>query len=186
MALRKALTYSKWYARPYTRVSKKKSKSYIKVVPHNKVVKYNLGNIKAFIEGKYPFFIRLITNENIQIRDTAIEAGRQLLVKQLDEKLPNMYYLEIKIHPHHILRNNKMAAGAGADRLSSGMSQSFGSVEGRAAIVKKNHNIFIIHTENDAHARVARDIMTMVKAKLPCSAKIIFEHTPVTIPVTAK
>ena len=178
MALRKALTYSKRYARPYTRVSRAKSKSYIKVVPHNKVVRYNFGNVQSFIAGKYSFAIRLITDENIQIRDTAIEASRQLLVKYLDEKLPNMYYLEIKVHPHHILRNNKMAAGAGADRLSSGMSQSFGTVEGRAAIVKKGHNVFIIHTENDAHARIARDTMQMVKAKLPCRAKIIFEHAP--------
>ena len=176
MALRKALTYSKKYARPYTRVSRAKSKSYIKVVPNNKVVRYNFGNVKAFIDKKYPFSIRLISDEDIQIRDTAIEAGRQLLVKYLDEKLPNMYYLELKVHPHHILRNNKMAAGAGADRLSSGMSQSFGTIEGRAAIVKEGSNVFIIHAENDSHAKIARDIMQRVKAKLPCRAKIIFEH----------
>ena len=175
MALRKALTYSKKYARPYTRVSRAKSKSYIKVVPQNKVVKYSLGNIKAFHEGKFPFTIRLISEEQIQIRDNALESGRQLLVKYLDEKLPTIYYLELKVHPHHIQRNNKTAAGAGADRLSSGMSRSFGNVEGRAAIVKAGQDVFVIHIENDTNARVAREIMQMVKSKLPCRAKIIFE-----------
>ena len=55
MGLRKALAYSKKKVRPYTRKSKIKSKAYIKVIPHNKIVKYNLGNIQAFNEGKLKF-----------------------------------------------------------------------------------------------------------------------------------
>lgn len=175
MALRKALTYSKRYARPYTRVSRAKAKAYIKVVPHNKVVKYSVGNLKAFQEGKFPFVLRLMASEPCQIRDNALEASRQLLTKQFDEQLPNTYFLELKVHPHHIQRNNKAAAGAGADRLSSGMSRAFGTIEGRAAIVHAGADIFVIHCENESAARIVREGLRMTKAKLPCGTTLRFE-----------
>ena len=175
MALRKALTYSKRYARPYTRVSRAKGKSYIKVVPPNKVVKYTVGNSKAFYDNKFTFVVTMVAAQPSQIRDNALEAARQFMTKVFDEKLPNNYYLEVKSQPHHILRNNKTAAGAGADRLSSGMRHSFGIVEGRAAIVKAGAPIFVAHCENDAAARIIREAMHMVKAKLPCGVRLLFE-----------
>ena len=88
MALRKALAYSKRPARPYTRKSRSKSKSYVKVVPHNKIVKYNLGNFQAFNEGKFKYILRFISEEKIQIRDNALESCRTLVNKVLDEKIP--------------------------------------------------------------------------------------------------
>lgn len=175
MALRKALTYSKKYARPYTRVSRNKSKAYIKVVPANKIVKYHLGNVRAYNDGKYPYIIHLVSEENVQVRDNALEACRMLIVKQLDLKLPGQYYIEIKAHPHHILRNNKMAAGAGADRLSSGMTRSFGIVEGRAALIKAKNDILIVACETEAQSRLIREELIPVKAKVPCKTTIRFE-----------
>ena len=175
MAVRKALAYSKRYARPYTRVSRAKGKSYIKVVPHNKVVKYTMGNIKAHNEGKYSFVLHLNSKESAQVRDLAIEAARQVLTKTLDVALPNLYYLEVKVHPHHLLRNNKTAAGAGADRMSSGMSRSFGEIEGRAAFVNAGKDIFVIHCADENGTRKAREALRMAKSKLPCATGILFE-----------
>lgn len=175
MALRKALAYSRRYARPNTRTSRVKGKAYIKVVPNNKVVKYNLGNQKAHMEGKFPLKLTMISEESLQIRDNAIEAARMLMTKQLDERLPAMYYMELKIHPHHILRNNKTAAGAGADRLSSGMSRSFGTVEGRAAMVRAGSPIFIVYCADENAARNVREAFQMTKAKLPCATRLLFE-----------
>lgn len=175
MALRKALAYSKKYARPYTRTSRVKGKAYIKVVPHNKVVKYNLGNQKGYEEGKFLFKLMMLSEEPAQIRDNAIEASRMLLTKQLDEQLPNAYYFEVKIHPHHILRNNKTAAGAGADRMSTGMSRSFGDIEGRAALVRGGQVLFIIYCENEQAARIVRESFRMTKSKLPCGTRVVFE-----------
>lgn len=182
MALRKALTYSKKYARPYTRVSRAKGKSYIKVVPQNKVVKYTAGNQKAFHEGKYPIAMRMIVGQSVQIRDNAIEASRQFLTKVLDEKLPNTYYLQVKVHPHHLLRNNKMAAQAGADRLSSGMSRSFGNIEGRAAIVRSGSDIFVVWCADENAARVAREAMGMIKSKIPGRVNV---RTEKSLPIKA-
>jgi len=47
MALRKGSAYSKRYARPYTRKSKKRSKSYIKTVPNSRIVKFQMGDTKG-------------------------------------------------------------------------------------------------------------------------------------------
>ena len=174
-SLRKASAYSKKKVRPYTRKSKNKSKAYIKVIPHNKIVKYNLGNIKAFNDGNLKFHLNLISDEKVQIRDNALESGRLIINKNLEKRIPNQFYLEIKVYPHHILRNNKTAAGAGADRLSSGMTHSFGVVEGRAAIVKAGKEIFFVATDTEQNSRIAREVLSMVKAKIPCKSRIIFE-----------
>ena len=80
MALRKGSAYSKRYARPYTRVSKKRTKSYIKTVPNSKIVKFKMGDIKGFDAGKYPIQIHVISKENCQVRDNSIEAVRQFLI----------------------------------------------------------------------------------------------------------
>lgn len=179
MALRKALTYSKKYARPYTRVSRAKGKAYIKVVPPNKVVKYQIGNIKAHIAGTYTFKLTMISNEPILVRDTAIEAARQLLTKQLDTKLPNAYYLEVKVHPHHILRNNKTAAGAGADRMSTGMSRAFGDIEGRAAMVRAGGPLFAVSCEHEPGTRIIREALNTARSKLPCATRLVFQKVAV-------
>ncbi len=176
MALRKALAYSKKKARPYTRISRKKSKAYIKSVPYSKIVKFSGGDEKAFREGKHVYNIKLIAEEWSQVRDNALEAGRMLITKFLDEKIPGQYFFVVKVHPHHFLRENKSAAAvAGADRISTGMTQSFGVVIGRAAMVKAGQEIFFVSTANEKAARVAKEALESVKAKVPCKTRILFE-----------
>lgn len=173
-SLRKASAYSKKRVRPYTRRSKNKSKNYIKVSPHNKIVKYNLGNIEGYNAGKFKNKVSFIADEKVQIRDNAIEAGRLVVNKTLERSIPKQFYFVIKIYPHHILRNNKTASGAGADRLSSGMKHSFGVIEGRAAIVNPGKEIFVVYTETEQGAREARRAMVMCKPKMPCRTRIVF------------
>jgi large subunit ribosomal protein L10e len=177
MGLRKASSYSKKYARPYTRNSRKKSKAYIKTIPHVKVAKFSIGNLKDFREGKHKFLVRLVSAEKVQIRDTALEAGRMHVHKILDEQLPGEYFFAVKVHPHHFLRNNKTSGVAGADRMSSGMgSNPFGIIEGRAAMVPAGKDIFFITCKDEKGARVIRAAVESVKAKMPCAAKVTFEQ----------
>ena len=175
MAIRKASSYSQKKARPFTRNSRNKSKSYIKTVPQNKVVKYHIGSQKDYREGKHKYAVRMISEGRSQMRDNALEAARQFLTKSLDEQALGQYYLAVKVFPHHLLRENKTAAGAGADRMSSGMTHSYGIVIGRAAIVKPGQDVFFISCTTDKIARIARDSLSAVKAKMPCKMTIIFE-----------
>ena len=95
--------------------------------------------------------------------------------KLLDQNALGQYYFAVKVYPHHILRENKTAAGAGADRLSSGMKHSYGISIGRAAIVNAGKEIFFVSCENEKAARVARDALQQIKAKVPCRSRIFFE-----------
>jgi|SRR3989338_1025553 len=173
MALRKALSYSKKVVRPYTRNSRSKARAYVKTVPGNKIAKFTMGNFADYRDGKHPFSMTLESDEGVQIRDNALEAARMLLNKDLDEGAPGQYYLELKVYPHHMQRENKSAGGmAGADRISTGMTQSFGIVIGRAAIVRPGQVLFFISCQNEKAARLAREALGKVRAKVPCKTSI--------------
>ena len=175
MAIRKASAYSHKYARPYTRNSRKKNKAFIRTIPHVKVAKFTLGDLKGFREGKHKFVVRLVAVAPVQIRDTAIEAGRMHVHKIVEAKMLGEYYFSVKIHPHHFLRNNKTSGVAGADRLSTGMSHSFGVIEGRAALVPAGNDIFYLSCKDERGARIIRDAMESIKAKMPGATKVVFE-----------
>ena len=174
-SLRKASAYSKKKVRPFTRKSKKRQKSFIKTVPGLKLAKFQSGNQKAFKQGKFNYVVRLISMENVQVRDNALEACRMFVNKMMDKNALGQFYLQVKVYPHHILRENKTAAGAGADRLSSGMKHSFGITIGRAAIVSAGKEIFYVSCENEKAARAARDALSQIKPKIPGKTKISFE-----------
>ncbi|MBU0466938.1 MAG: 50S ribosomal protein L16 [Nanoarchaeota archaeon] len=175
MALRKASSYSKKRVRPYTRKSSKRKKAYIKAIPVLKIVKYNMGDKKGFTDGKHKYNVTLVSTEKAQMRDNALESCRTTINKTLDKEIPGNYYFIIKVYPHHILRENKTAAGAGADRLSSGMKHSFGVAAGRAAIINKGKEIFFVSCTTEKAARVVRAALTKVKPKVPFKNRIVFE-----------
>ncbi|MBU1082568.1 MAG: 50S ribosomal protein L16 [Spirochaetes bacterium] len=172
MALRKGSAYSKRYARPYTRVSKKRAKSYIKAVPNSRIVKFKMGDITGFDDGKYPIQLHVFSKETCQIRDNSIEAVRQFLNRFIQIKIGKEFYLEVKIFPHHILRENKMLTGAGADRMQTGMSRAFGKTMGRAALVKPNQTLFIIGVKTKKEEAEARKLIRSIKARLACKTSI--------------
>jgi large subunit ribosomal protein L10e len=172
MALRKGSAYSKRYARPYTRNSKKRAKSYIKTIPNSRIVKFKMGDIKGFDNRKYPIVLEIKSKENCQVRDNSIEAIRQFFNRFIQKKLGKEFYLEVKVYPHHILRENKMLTGAGADRMQTGMSRAFGKTMGRAALVKVNQTLFVIGIKTFKQEVDARKLISSIKARIPCKLKI--------------
>jgi large subunit ribosomal protein L10e len=174
-SLRKASSYSKKKVRPYTRKSGKRKKAFIKTVPASKIVKFQMGSSADFRKGKHKYLVRFVCSEKVQIRDNALEACRTLLNKHLDKHIQGQYFFAIKVYPHHILRENKTAAGAGADRLSSGMKHSFGVTMGRAAIVNPGTEVFFISVSNERTARVAREAISKAKPKIPCKGRVVTE-----------
>mgnify|MGYP005670255879 FL=1 len=168
MALRKASAYSKRFARPFTRKSKKRTKSYIKTVPNSRIVKFKMGDISGFNKGEFPIVLNAISKEQIQIRDNSIEAVRQYFNRFLQLRVGKEFYLEVKVYPHHVLRENKMLTGAGADRMQTGLSRAFGKTIGRAAFVKPGQAIFCIGVKTQKHEIEARKLIRSAKARMPC------------------
>ena len=168
--LRKASAYSKKIVVPYTRVSKKRGKSYIKTVPPQKIVKFLMGKGKNL-----PLILKVIADENCQIRDNALESCRQFINKKLEKALVGNYIFKVVPFPHHIQRENKMLTGAGSDRMQTGMQLSYGKAVGKAAIVKKGSPIFYLELPNIKGVQIARDAIKKIKSKLPCRIKILEE-----------
>ncbi len=173
--LRKANAYSKRIVVPYTRVSKKKGKSYVKSVPHQKVVKFTMGKPSLFNGGKLPHQLTLVTTENIQIRQNAFEACRQFLNKKLDKELSGQYFFKIVPFSHHIQRENKMLTGAGADRMQTGMQLSYGKAVNKSAILKPNGKIFFVAVQTPKAVSFVRQTFKQLKSKLPCKTKILYD-----------
>jgi large subunit ribosomal protein L10e len=149
--------------RAYTRKSKFKRKSYIKTVPVSKIVRYSMGTAT----NDYKYEVNLSTTERIQVRDNAIESARIVSNRQLENKLGKTeYYFRIRTYPHHILRENKMLVGAGADRMQTGMQQSFGRVVGIAVQLKKDQKIFSVYV-NKSGLEAARDSLKAAIRRLP-------------------
>ncbi len=85
---------------------------------------------------------------------------------------PN-FYLKINVYPFHVIRENKMLAMAGADRLQQGMRLSFGVPSGRAARILKPGTVIMhleVENKNLAHAKEA---LRRAASKLPLPTRIV-------------
>jgi large subunit ribosomal protein L10e len=120
--------------KPYTRQSRKKPrKGYVKGVPDKKIHRFETGNKKR----KFELFAELIVENPVQIRHNALEAARISASKHLNNTVgAESYLLKVLVYPHHVIRENALATGAGADRFQTGMRKAFGKPVSTAAQVK--------------------------------------------------
>lgn len=168
MPVRKASAYSKKKPIVYTRKSKITQKSYIKMIPPQKIVKFNMGDYKGFEQGKYKYKVSLDVMENVQVRDLALEAMRQSLLKDLADGLATNFFMRCNVYPHNILRNNRIfSGGSKGERIQTGMQKSFGSPEGRAATVRRGKSIFSIYFNGEENIPKVREYYRKVKPKMP-------------------
>ncbi len=142
--LRKGHCYTR-VKRAYTRKSKYKKKNFIKTIPTNKIIRYDMGELSK----KFPYRVDLITKQPIQIRHNSIESCRQIVNRHLIKLVGQDFMFKIRVYPHHVIRENKMLTGAGADRMQTGMQRAFGSPTGVAAQLKKNQILFSVKVEKD-------------------------------------
>jgi large subunit ribosomal protein L10e len=138
----------------WTRFSRRKpKKSFIKSMPHADLHQFRMGVMKP----DYDCVMTLRSEEPIILRDNAIESARQSSNKHLEKMTAGAYYLMVRVYPHHVIRENKMIAGAGADRLQKGMRQSFGRPMDRAARLGAGTPLFTVYSykANAEHMKLA-------------------------------
>lgn len=169
MGLRPGKCYRR-FERPYTRQSTRvPKKGYVKGVPGSKVTQFETGK-----KMDYDKTFLLISDNNVQIRHNALESARVIAAQTL-EKMTGKdaeYFMKIRVYPHHVLRENALATGAGADRFQQGMRQSFGKPIGTAARVHKNQAIFEIRVGKQ-HEAAAMLALKKAIYKLPTTCKIV-------------
>ena len=155
---------------------------YIRGTPNPKVSKFNMGDLAVH----FPVQVHLVGRERVQIRHNALESARVSANKVLFEKYGETgYRLQLRPYPHIILRENKMIATAGADRLQEGMRRAFGKPTGRAARVEDGQTIISIHVNQDG-VETAKKACEVASSKLPMKTRVIVEHEMASEPAQAQ
>ena len=148
--------YRKGNGQPYTR------KEYIKGKPQIKITKFQGGPL-----ADYDYSVQLLINEKIQITHMAIESTRLTANKTLEKTTGETgYFSKLRIYPHVLLRENKMIAAAGADRLQEGMRRAFGKAVSLAARVKRGQCIMELQVKKE-HLEAAKKALKSACVKLP-------------------
>jgi large subunit ribosomal protein L10e len=144
-------------------------KEYMGGIPNSRLTQFVMGNKTA----TFPVTVSLVVKEQCQIRHTSLEAARITVNRTMEKRIGQTNYrLRIRVFPHMILRENKQATGAGADRVSQGMRASFGKIVSIAARVKKNQTIIDLETDakNIQQAKIA---LRKAGMKLPSPCHIV-------------
>lgn len=132
-------------------------------------MRYDMGSDAK----KYAWQLDLVAKSDLQIRDRAIESARQTTNRHLESKLGKKEFkFKVMMYPHHILRENPLASGAGADRMSTGMKHSFGKPIGVAARCRKGQTLFRLLVQKK-HLEAGRDALKKAGYKVPCSVKMV-------------
>lgn len=169
MPLRPGHCYRHFSGPPYTRLE------YIHGAPYVTIPKFEMGATSAAARARFDTVVKLVAKESGQIRMNALEAARQMALKYLTKVLGEQnFYLKLVKYPHHVLRENKMLAMAGADRLQEGMRLAFGDPVGRAARVYAGDVVFLVEVE-ERNVEHAKEAMKRAASKLSLPMRIVVE-----------
>ncbi|MCD6094966.1 MAG: 50S ribosomal protein L16 [Thermoprotei archaeon] len=165
MPLRPGRCYRRIKGPPYTRLE------YISSIPPVNIAKFEDGDP----HGNFDITLHLVVLEDGQIRSNALEAARVIATRYLSTEVGSQnYFFKLRVFPHHILRENKMIAGAGADRLQDGMRLAFGTPIGRAARVRRGQEVITIRTRRQ-FIEQAKEALRRAASKLPLPCKIVIQ-----------
>ncbi|MFX1378870.1 MAG: 50S ribosomal protein L16 [Promethearchaeota archaeon] len=165
--------YSKWSRRPFQyKRSANRRREYARGGAQSKIQRYWGGNKEAPWEN-FDLVVGLKVNNQIQISSNALEAIRITINGALQKYLGRQNYrLRIRPKPFQKYRENRMLAFAGADRVQSGMRNSFGRSTGVCARVKAGQIIAEVGT-NLRNLSLVRDRMRVASMKISSACQIV-------------
>src|ERR671933_1558990 len=153
----KGVNYRETRGMPYVR------REYIAGKPQLKIARFSSGQAS----NNYDYKIELIATEKIQVRHNALEAARLAANKRMAQAGETSFFSMLRIYPHVILRENKMIATAGADRLQEGMRRAFGKSTGLAARGKPGQVVFEARVAA-SNLKLAKEGFKIASSKLGC------------------
>lgn len=136
-----------------------------------------MARIQQFESGDrarvFPVRVALLGEERCQIRHTAMESARVTMTRYIEKMTgKGNFHVKFRIFPHHVLRENKQATGAGADRVSQGMRQAFGKPIGTAARVEVGQALVEIGVEAKDFQH-AKEALRKASYKFPTPSRIV-------------
>ena len=145
-------------------------KEFVGGVPASRITQFDMGNKTA----KFPLQLSLVANEACQVRHNSLEAARISANRAMEKYVgATNYRLKVRVYPHVIIRENKQATGAGADRVSQGMRASYGKNVGTCARLQPDQIVMTIDTmkQHMLHAKKALRKAGM-KLSTPCRVNL--------------
>ena len=145
-------------------------KEYMGGIPTSRITQFVLGNKTA----KFPVLLSLTSNERCNIRHNALESARVTINRAMEKRVgPQNFRVVIRVYPHVVLRENKQATGAGADRVSQGMRAAYGKNVGTAAEVQADQIIMTVET-TEQFIQASKEALRKAGMKLPspCSVNL--------------
>src|SRR5687767_11164151 len=158
--------YKQIKSQSYTR------REYMGGVPGARITQFDLGDKN----GKFNVVVSLVAGERAAIVHNALEsmrvAANRVMLKNCGA---SGYHLKVRVYPHEVLRENKQASGAGADRVSQGMRQSFGKAIGTAARVDVDQPILTVRVTPERFQFV-KEAFRKANTKLPIPTRLVIEQ----------
>jgi large subunit ribosomal protein L10e len=159
----KGVNYREPRGMPYVR------REYIAGKPQIKIARFSSGQSK---ENYYDYKLELLATERIQIRHNALESARLAANKTMARAGDTSFFSSLKVYPHVLLRENKMIATAGADRLQEGMRRAFGKATGLAARIQVIYEAYV----TSSNLALAKEAFKVASSKLGCPIIVRVTH----------
>ena len=138
------------------------NKKFAPGAPNPKVARFTTGKFRA----DYDYQFKLVSEGKLQIRHNALEAARVAASKKVALVGEENFLLKVVTYPHLVLRENKMIATAGADRLQEGMRKAFGKPIGLAARVNIGSVVLELSVKAENFEK-GKEAMWAAATKLP-------------------
>ena len=165
--------YSKWTRRPFQyKRSSNRRREYARGGAQSKIVRF-WGGDKSIPWENWELVVGLKVDKQIQISSNALEAVRVTINSALQKSLGRTNFrFRVRPKPFQKYRENRMLAFAGADRVQSGMRNSFGRSTGVCARVKAGSIVCDVGISLK-DLNVVRDRLRIASMKIPCSCQVV-------------
>ena len=165
--------YQKWNRRPFQyKRSSNRRREYARGGAQSKIVRF-WGGDKSIPWENWELVVGLKVKKQIQISSNALEAIRVTINSALQKRLGRLNFrFRVRPKPFQKYRENRMLAFAGADRVQSGMRNSFGRSTGVCARVKAGQVICDVGTSLK-DLDIVRDRLRVASMKIPCSCQVV-------------
>ena len=167
--------YSKWTRRPFQhKRSSNHRREYARGGAQSKIVRF-WGGSKETPWEDFDLVVGLKVKNQSQISSNTLEAIRITINGVLTRKLGRQNYrLRIRPKPFQKFRENRMLAFAGADRVQSGMRNSFGRSTGVCARVRAGQIIVDVGISL-RNLPLVRDRLRVANMKIssPCQTVVL-------------
>ncbi len=175
MGLRDASCYREVKGRPYTRKSiRVMKKAFIRGVPGPKIRIFDMGNKQ---KREWKVAVHLVSKDLIQVRHNQLESVRMVVFRPLNKLVGRQnFYFRVRAYPHHVLRENPLATGAGADRFQQGMRNAFGKPIGTAARLRPGKVLLSVYVDDRRHIPLIKKAFETASKKLSGNYRIEVEE----------